>query len=94
MPRSAAKSRADKTKRRSPVPVVTPPTQELEEEYIISGRFTKTQWMDMLNQEEADEAVGEIMDELMSRVMEGCLKVHIERQVKVKSHIHFYFDFS
>ncbi|KAE8292304.1 putative protein C2orf81-like protein [Larimichthys crocea] len=81
MPRSAAKSRADKTKRRSPVPVVAPPTQELEEEYIISGRFTKTQWMDMLNQEEADEAVGEIMDELMSRVMEGCLKVHIERQL-------------
>ncbi|TKS78851.1 hypothetical protein D9C73_012322 [Collichthys lucidus] len=81
MPRSAAKSRADKTRRRSLVPVAAPPTQELEEEYIIPGRFTKTQWMDMLIQEEADEAVGEIMDELMSRVMEGCLKVHIERQL-------------
>ncbi|KAG8012109.1 protein C2orf81-like protein [Nibea albiflora] len=81
MPRSAAKSSADKNKRRLSVPVVAPPTQDLEEEYIIPGRFTKTQWMDVLIQEDADEVVGEIMDELMIRVMEGCLKVHIERQL-------------
>lgn len=80
MSRSTSKAQADKGK--APARVSPPPSQEPEEEDIIPGCLTQSQWMDMLVQEEAEDVVGEIMADLMTNVMEGCYNVHIERQVK------------
>lgn len=93
MPRSATKSQADKRKVKASIHETTPPTQDLKEEDVIRGQLTRAQWIDALNQEDADETVGEITEELMSKVMEGCLKVDIKRQVKLKGHIHFRIPF-
>ncbi|XP_061762247.1 uncharacterized protein C2orf81 homolog [Nerophis ophidion] len=79
MSRSAAKAQADKSK--APARVSPPQPHEPEEEDIIPGCLTRSQWMDMLSREEAEDLVGEIMAELMTRVMEGCYNVHIKRQV-------------
>lgn len=86
MPRSATKSQADKRGRKSSVQVNTPVPQELDEEDSFSGRLTRSQWVDMLSQEESDEAVGEIIQGLMTKVMQGTLMVYIEKQVKLKKH--------
>lgn len=85
MPRSATKVQTDKHRRRSSVQVISPAAQEQKGEDIIPGHSTRTQWTNMLLQEDADEAVGEILDELLRKVMKGCLDVYTESQVKLRS---------
>ncbi|XP_034451422.1 uncharacterized protein C2orf81 homolog [Hippoglossus hippoglossus] len=79
MPRCAAKSKAGKSKRMPSVPVTPAPTQELE---TTPCRLTHTQLNNILIKEERDEIVRDIMDELTSKVMDGCLKVYVERQLE------------
>ncbi|XP_032372374.1 uncharacterized protein C2orf81 homolog [Etheostoma spectabile] len=81
MPRSAAKSQAEKQRPKSSVPVNTPPMPDLKVEDIIPGRLTQAQWTDMLIREDADEAVPVIMEDVLSKVMERCLELKIERQL-------------
>lgn len=88
MPRSATKSQADKKGRKSSAQVATPQPQDADDEDTISGRFTRSQWSDMLNQEDSDEIVGEITQELMTKVMKGTLNAYIEKQVKEKENIY------
>lgn len=88
-PRSATKSQADKKGRKSSAQVATPQPQDADEEDTISGRFTRSQWSDILSQEDSDEIVGEITQELMTKVMRGTLNAYIEKQVKEKDYFFY-----
>lgn len=78
MPRTAVKS---KTAHETPSPV-----QEEEELEHVFPDLTEDQWADIL---ETHEVVEEFMEDLMNNVMKGCLKVDIDRQVKLKWHVSF-----
>lgn len=82
MPQSTAKSQANKDKSMTTTRVSPPPSQEPEE--MVRRRLLRCHWMNMLNQEEANEKVGAIVNELVSRVMDGCLKVFIQSQVMTR----------
>ncbi|KAM3611690.1 uncharacterized protein V6R79_022641 [Siganus canaliculatus] len=72
---------SDKHRSQSTVRLTRTPLQEVKEEDIISGCLSRAQWMDMLIQEEADETVGEILEEVLSNIMELCFNLDIERQL-------------
>ncbi|XP_058491625.1 uncharacterized protein C2orf81 homolog isoform X2 [Solea solea] len=83
MPRSVVKSQASKEITTPSGPGTPPPVQDPE--YIVPGRLTKAQWTKALRQEHTDDIVGEIVDDLLNKVMEGCLKAHVKGQMKVKN---------
>ncbi|KAG7489716.1 hypothetical protein JOB18_018428 [Solea senegalensis] len=79
MPRSVVKSQGSKEITTPSGPATPPPVQDPE--YIVPGRLTKAQWTKALRQEHTDDIVGEIVDDLLNKVMEGCLKAHVKGQL-------------
>lgn len=87
MRRSAAKSRADKSRTDSvPVSAAPPPPtiQPVETVDIVPGRLTESTWNSMLSQAEGEEVVADIIAELMEGVMDKCYQVYLKRQVSRK----------
>ncbi|XP_064152622.1 uncharacterized protein C2orf81-like [Anguilla rostrata] len=79
MPPTTPKSRTRRGRASAspaPVPAPSPATGD-----VVPGRLTKSQWLTMVTGEEGEEAVAEILDELMSRVMEKCYSVYLYRQL-------------
>ncbi|KAJ8363463.1 hypothetical protein SKAU_G00122940 [Synaphobranchus kaupii] len=48
---------------------------------VVPGRLTKSEWVTMVTGQEGEEAVSEILDELMCHVMEKCYRVYLYRQL-------------
>ncbi|ROL46252.1 hypothetical protein DPX16_6286 [Anabarilius grahami] len=80
MRRSAAKSRADKSRTDS-VPVSAAPPQPVETVDIVPGLLTESTWTSMLTKEEGEEVVVDIIAELMERVMDRCYQVYLKSQL-------------
>ncbi|XP_072262865.1 uncharacterized protein C2orf81 homolog [Pyxicephalus adspersus] len=72
---AASKSRTDKSRTVTVAPI---PQVSVD---IIPGRFTEDEWLSMVVTEDGEEVVGDIMDSLISRVMEECYKVYLQRQL-------------
>ncbi|TRY57509.1 hypothetical protein DNTS_011844 [Danionella cerebrum] len=83
MRRSAAKSRSDKSRAdvtvsgAQPLGSIQPP----EMVDIVTGRMTESAWISMITQEEDEEAVADIISELMERVMDKCQELYLKSQV-------------
>lgn len=48
---------------------------------IVPGRLSETQWLALLAAEEGDRDVGDVLAELLGRVLEECFHVYLARQV-------------
>ncbi|KAM5125172.1 LOW QUALITY PROTEIN: uncharacterized protein ACMZJ9_022405, partial [Mantella aurantiaca] len=73
---NASKSRSDKSRSTGTAPPNPPISID-----IIPGRFSQQDWATMAATEEGEELVGEMMDYLLSRVMEECHRVYLESQL-------------
>ncbi|XP_061119264.1 uncharacterized protein C2orf81 homolog [Conger conger] len=83
MSRSASRIRADKS-RAAPAPVLPPPPSpddHVDSDNIAPGHLSKSEWMDMVAQEEGEEVVAEVLDELLCNVMKKCYQVYLQRQL-------------
>lgn len=79
MSRTTSKTRAEKVTLAQP----PPPTQaEDMEDSVDAACLTKSDFLTMIAQEEGEEIVSDILDELMTRVMEKCYEVYLKKQVK------------
>ncbi|XP_073506354.1 uncharacterized protein C2orf81 homolog isoform X2 [Phyllobates terribilis] len=72
---SVSKSRGDKSRTVTVAPL-PPVTVD-----IIPGRFTEDDWMSMVTAEDGEDVVGDLVDSLISHVMEECLTVYLQQQV-------------
>ncbi|MGH0173653.1 UNVERIFIED_CONTAM: hypothetical protein FKN15_066099 [Acipenser sinensis] len=48
---------------------------------VVQGRLTEADWVSMVAQEEGEEAVAEVFDVLMARVMEECYRAYLKKQL-------------
>uniref|UniRef100_A0AAY5KYT5 Uncharacterized protein n=1 Tax=Esox lucius TaxID=8010 RepID=A0AAY5KYT5_ESOLU len=81
MSRAESKSRAEKGRVNSGHAPHPPPSQSPDVVEIVPGCLTESSWVSMLEQEEGEEVVSEILDELMSLVMQKCYLVYLQKQL-------------
>ncbi|MCI4392699.1 hypothetical protein PGIGA_G00148860 [Pangasianodon gigas] len=80
MSRNTSKTRAEKGRVTSAQ--LPPPTQaEDVEDNVDPGCLTKSEFLTMIAQEEGEEIVADILDELMTHVMEKCYEVYLKKQI-------------
>ncbi|KAM4810405.1 uncharacterized protein C2orf81 homolog [Rhinophrynus dorsalis] len=72
---SQSKSRAEKSRAVTvaPLPQVTVD--------IMPGRFTEDEWISFVTLGDGEDAVGEIIDSLLSRVMDECFQIYLRQQM-------------
>ncbi|XP_048455462.1 uncharacterized protein C2orf81 homolog isoform X2 [Rhincodon typus] len=77
MSRSAAQ-RSRLEKGRTVSAAVSTPASVVE---IIPGRFTENDWLSMVSTEDAESQIGDIIDDIVNQVLDGCYRVYIEKQL-------------
>lgn len=66
---------------RSKAEKARPPTQPVPQVDIVPGRLNEAEWIAFMSLEEGEDVVGDILADLMTRVMECAFKVYLTQQV-------------
>ncbi|NP_001231805.1 uncharacterized protein C2orf81 homolog [Sus scrofa] len=70
----------DRGMTRSKAEKVRPPTVPVPQVDIVPGRLTEAEWMALSVLEEGEEVVGDILADLLARVMDSAFKVYLTQQ--------------
>lgn len=66
---------------RSKAEKARPPTQPVPQVDIVPGRLNEAEWIAFTSLEEGEDVVGDILADLLARVMECVFKVYLTQQV-------------
>lgn len=66
---------------RSKAEKVRPPTVPVPQVDIVPGRLTEAEWIAFTALEEGEDVVGDILADLVARVMDSAFKVYLTQQV-------------
>lgn len=66
---------------RSKAEKARPPTVLVPQVDIIPGRLTEAEWIALTAVEEGEDVVGDILADLLARVMDSAFKVYLTQQV-------------
>lgn len=58
-----------------------PPTVQVPQVDIVPGRLTEAEWMALMALQEGEDVVGDILADLLARVMDSAFKVYLTQQV-------------
>ncbi|XP_047637680.1 uncharacterized protein C2orf81 homolog isoform X1 [Phacochoerus africanus] len=76
----------DRGMTRSKAEKVRPPTVPVPQVDIVPGRLTEAEWMALSVLEEGEEVVGDILADLLARVMDSAFKVYLTQQSGTGGH--------
>lgn len=68
---------------RSKAEKVRPPTVPVPQVDIVPGRLNEAEWIALMVVEEGEDVVGDILADLLARVMDSAFKVYLTQQVSL-----------
>ncbi|KAM7335082.1 uncharacterized protein C2orf81 homolog isoform X1 [Alexandromys fortis] len=80
MSHEGSRQARDRGVTRSKAEKARPPTQPVPQVDIVPGRLNEAEWIAFMSLEEGEEVVGDILADLLTRVMECAFKVYLTQQ--------------
>lgn len=83
MSHEGSRQARDRGVTRSKAEKARPPTQPVPQVDIVPGRLNEAEWIAFMSLEEGEDIVGDILADLVTRVMECAFKVYLTQQVGI-----------
>ncbi|XP_044537727.1 uncharacterized protein C2orf81 homolog [Gracilinanus agilis] len=83
MAHEGTKGARDRGQTRTKAEKVRPPTVPVPQVEIIPGRLNEAEWIALVSIEEGEDVVGDILAELLARVMDAAFKIYLTQQVGI-----------
>ncbi|XP_007496974.1 uncharacterized protein C2orf81 homolog isoform X2 [Monodelphis domestica] len=74
------KTARDRGQTRTKAEKVRPPTVPVPQVEIVPGRLNEAEWIALVSIEEGEDVVGDILAELLARVMDAAFKIYLTQQ--------------
>uniref|UniRef100_F7F7C9 Uncharacterized protein n=1 Tax=Monodelphis domestica TaxID=13616 RepID=F7F7C9_MONDO len=80
MAHEGTKTARDRGQTRTKAEKVRPPTVPVPQVEIVPGRLNEAEWIALVSIEEGEDVVGDILAELLARVMDAAFKIYLTQQ--------------